>query len=376
MKTGWQTKTLGEICEILDSRRLPIAKKDRISGPYPYYGASGIVDNVASYLFDERLLLLGEDGAKWGAGENSAFIIDGKAWVNNHAHILRVSANILDVWLMHYLNWNDLSPYISGVTVPKLTQKRMLAIPIPLPPLPEQKRIVGILDAAFEKIDTVQHNAERNLANAKELLQRVLDEEMTPKDGWGRASLKEIGMTITGQTPPTKDSLNFGKDIPFIKPADIIPFEAINYQNEGLSFQGATKSRLVRKDSVLMVCIGSIGKVGYATKDVTCNQQINAVIPQSLYCSKFVYYALSSSNFQMLVKKNDAQATLPIISKSKWEALPIDFPMEIKKQESIVCKLDNLLEYCNLCSRNYSNILKECTELKQQVLTQAFNGKL
>ena len=96
------TALLGEICEILDRRRKPITKKDRIPGPYPYYGATGVLDYVEGYLFDEPLVLVGEDGAKWDAGENTAFAIDGKCWVNNHAHVLRTDRSIiLDNWLIY-----------------------------------------------------------------------------------------------------------------------------------------------------------------------------------------------------------------------------------------------------------------------------------
>ena len=86
---GWEMKKLGEVCDILDSKRKPITKRNRIAGEIPYYGATGVLSYVKDYLFDEKLVLLGEDGAKWECGDNSAFVIEGKTWVNNHAHVLR-----------------------------------------------------------------------------------------------------------------------------------------------------------------------------------------------------------------------------------------------------------------------------------------------
>src|SRR3989344_3746442 len=137
MKTSWPTKKLGEACEILDNLRKPITRRDREPGPYPYYGATGIQDHVAGYIFDEDLILVGEDGARWGAGENSAYKISGKSWVNNHAHVLRPHRDILlDDWLVYYLNISDLSEYITGTTVKKLNQAKLRSIPIPLPPPP------------------------------------------------------------------------------------------------------------------------------------------------------------------------------------------------------------------------------------------------
>jgi len=85
----WPLVELGELCEILDRLRVPIKKADREPGDIPYYGATGILDYVKDYIFDEDLVLIGEDGAKWGTGESTAYAISGKSWVNNHAHVLR-----------------------------------------------------------------------------------------------------------------------------------------------------------------------------------------------------------------------------------------------------------------------------------------------
>ena len=107
----WERRELGDICEILDKFRKPITKKHRVKGEFPYYGATGIVDWVDSYLFDETLVLVGEDGAKWAAGEKSAFIIEGKSWVNNHAHVLRPKSDqVLHKWLAYYITSIDLNP--------------------------------------------------------------------------------------------------------------------------------------------------------------------------------------------------------------------------------------------------------------------------
>ena len=155
MKAGWTTKPLGELCDILDSRRKPVTKSDRIAGPYPYYGATGIQDFVNDFLFDEPLVLVGEDGAKWESGENTAFPIEGKCWVNNHAHVLRpIRERLLDNWLIHFLNHSDLTEYVSGLTVPKLNQGSLREIRIPLAPIEEQRRIVTLLDEVFADIAT------------------------------------------------------------------------------------------------------------------------------------------------------------------------------------------------------------------------------
>ena len=173
----WKTVQLGDLCEILDTRRKPITKKDRIHGEYPYYGATGIVDWVADYIFDEELVLIGEDGAKWEAGEKTAFIVDGKYWVNNHAHVVKPNTEkILNKWLTYYLCGIDLKPWVTGMTVPKLNQGQLKSIPIPLPPLAEQERIVAKLDAAFAEVNEAIEHTQLKVLNLHQLKSSFLNQ--------------------------------------------------------------------------------------------------------------------------------------------------------------------------------------------------------
>lgn len=275
MKQGWQIYKLEDICTIYDKLRKPISKKDRVSGIYPYYGASCVQDYVNDYLFDGRYVLIGEDGAKWGSGEDTAYIVEGKFWVNNHAHIIKCNKGIVDTFIYYYFNHLDLTKLVAGAIIPKLTQETLRSMEIPIPPLSEQQRIVALLDAEFAKIDVLKANAEKNLQNAKDLFQAALKKELEPKEGWMVKTLKEIGLTQTGTTPKTSVKENYGNYIPFIKPADvnIDGLGNLNYDNEGLSEQGAKCGRVFEANSILMVCIGAtIGKVGYAKQKVSSNQ--------------------------------------------------------------------------------------------------------
>ena len=108
MKQDWVIETLGNVSEVLDSLRKPITKKDRIEGEYPYYWATGALSYINDYLFSEKLVLIGEDGAKWLSGDNTSFIVNGKYWVNNHAHVIRPNRGIiLDEWIVYFLNFSD-----------------------------------------------------------------------------------------------------------------------------------------------------------------------------------------------------------------------------------------------------------------------------
>lgn len=140
-------KALGELAENLDSLRKPVTKGARTTGKYPYYGASGIVDFVDDYIFDGEFLLVSEDGANLIARKTPiAFPINGRTWVNNHAHVLKFESQIDQKFVSYYLNHIDLSPYISGAAQPKLNKQNLNSILLPYPNEQIRKRIVQVLD--------------------------------------------------------------------------------------------------------------------------------------------------------------------------------------------------------------------------------------
>jgi type I restriction enzyme S subunit len=172
---GWVERKLGDVCENLDSKRIPVTKSKRNSGDVPYYGASGIVDHVADYLFDEDLLLVSEDGANLLARTYPiAFSITGKAWVNNHAHVLRFEAITSQRFIEYYLNSIPLNDYVSGMAQPKLNQKSLNSICVPFPPLPEQMRVVEGLEVLSSETQRLETIYQQKLANFAELKQSIL----------------------------------------------------------------------------------------------------------------------------------------------------------------------------------------------------------
>ena len=143
---GVEYKKLGEICVILDSHRRPVTKKDRVTGQYPYYGANGIQDYVDDFIFDGTFLLIGEDGSVLTEqGTPVVHWATGRIWVNNHAHILKEKGEILLRFLFHYMQTVKIHHLVKGVP-PKLNQKDLREIPIPVPPLEIQNEIVKLLD--------------------------------------------------------------------------------------------------------------------------------------------------------------------------------------------------------------------------------------
>ena len=154
----WKWVKLGDIVICRDGERVPVASAERVNRQkiYNYYGATGPIDKIDSYLFDERLLLVGEDGANLlSKTKPNAFFAEGKYWVNNHAHVLDAKPKELLDFIAVYINAISLAPYVTGTAQPKFTQKKLLGLPIPLPPLAEQRRIVARLEELLPHVDAI-----------------------------------------------------------------------------------------------------------------------------------------------------------------------------------------------------------------------------
>ncbi|MBI2037742.1 MAG: restriction endonuclease subunit S [Candidatus Magasanikbacteria bacterium] len=172
----WDVLSLEDISKNLDNKRIPITKSKRSTGQYPYYGATGIVDYVSDYIFEETLLLISEDGANLkDRNYPIAFTATGKYWVNNHAHIQRFEDKFLQQYVQDYLNMLNLGPYLTGMTQPKLNKDRLFMIPIPKPKkTSEIKEIAEILSAVDKKILVNKKLKEKLTLLKKGLMQDLL----------------------------------------------------------------------------------------------------------------------------------------------------------------------------------------------------------
>ncbi|EDO7456925.1 restriction endonuclease subunit S [Campylobacter coli] len=439
MKTKtWEINKLEEVCEILDNKRVPISSKNRIRGIYPYYGASGIVDYIDKYIFDEELVLIGEDGAKWGAFENSAFIAEGKYWVNNHAHVLKPNNEILiNKFLVYFLNYSNLEKYITGATVKKLNQQKLKQIEIPLPPLEEQMRIVKILDLAFEKIDTSVELLKANLANLDELAKSVLDRAFNPlgdstestqnpsthdaqspyplPQHWEWKSLGEMCKILNGGTPDTKNpvfwDLNQSHEVQTDKSVVGVggevergegatsQFKPIHPLAKEKSYYWATlvdtkqkylystqrkitqkgldssNATLLPVNSVIFSSRASIGEVCIAKVETATNQGYkNFVCDENVLYYEFLYFALQ--RFAKEIESLAQGTTYKEVSKAKISEFQIPLPKDIKEQKQIAMHLDSVFDKIQKLKELYNAQLQDYEELKQSLLAQAFSGKL
>lgn len=150
----WEKKKLEDVVEFLDGQRKPLEAGQRVSGKYPYYGASGIIDYVEDYIFDEELILLSEDGANiLDRNYRVCFLAKGKYWVNNHAHVLRAMDGNVNGFICEQLESFDYRKYNSGGAQPKLNQATCRAIIMNMPSLPEQQKIADCLSSLDEVIE-------------------------------------------------------------------------------------------------------------------------------------------------------------------------------------------------------------------------------
>ncbi len=395
MKEGWKYMKLGEVGTF--SRGGNFSKNDFVENGFPciHYGqihmkfgtetfkhiSSVPIEMVkrdrCAHKGDLVIAITSEDDE--GSCKCTAWMGDYDVYVGGHTAIYRhtMQPKYVSYYFMSPRFQTDKLEYTHGFKVVEINPKDIAKITIPVPPLSEQQRIVSYLDTQFAKIDQLKENAERQLQAAKDLWQKSLNEMLEPKDGWMEMALKEIGKTQTGSTPSMSRKDYYDENyIPFIKPSEINydGIGGINYETQMLSKKGSEAGRVFEAYSIFMVCIGAtISKLGISDKPISCNQQINVLTPKETHYSKFVYYAMLNPDFikQVIKVGTSAQATLPIISKGKWEKLKITIP-QYAEQKMIADKLDELASKIKKIQDNYNATITLCNDLKQSLLKDIF----
>ena len=375
LSDDWPKVHLGDVVEFLDHKRKPITAKDRIAGPYPYYGANGQQDSVEGYIFDEPLILLAEDGGNFGGPSRTiAYQVEGKCWVNNHAHVLRPTEKIDIRYLCRHLEMYDVRSHINGATREKLNKSAALEILISLPPLKEQIRIAAILD----KADAIRRKRQQAIDLADQLLRSVFldmfgDPVMNPK-GLKTAKISEVGEVITGSSPSRAKQEYYGDYIEWIKSGNInTPDHYLTKADEFLSKEGLLVGRSVPENSLLVTCIAGskdcIGNIAIANRPVSFNQQINAIVQNEKILTLFLYAQLAFN--KVLVQRASTESMKGMVNKSKFSKIEILLP-SIPSQERFVEFFHKSLKEIEMMksSRDYSiNLLNSLTQ-------QAFNGEL
>lgn len=357
-RTKWNIAKLGDIVEILDEKRVPVSKRDRVLGDYPYYGATGIIDYIDKYIFDEKLILIGEDGAKWGANENSSFLVEGKFWVNNHAHVLRPKRDIiLDKFIIEILNKFDLSFYITGSNVPKLNQGNLKEIKIPLPPKDIQEKIVAEIEILEKKEQNIIENIDELKTNINETI-----EQSTGK----LTKLEDITSKIgSGSTPRGGKGSYQSSGISLIRSQNIYDHSFIE---KGLAFINDEQARklnnvTVEKNDILFNITGASIARCCIIEDkylpARVNQHVSIIRTNNKALPKYVQMTLVSSPIkEKLLEIGDGGTSRQAITKLQLEEFKIPLPT-IKEQTKIVSEIERIEERINELKKQIELIPKQ-----------------
>lgn len=378
----WGTSTLGTVADFLDGRRKPIKESDRakIKGKYPYYGASGIIDFVNDFIFDEDIILLGEDGENIVSRNLPlAFKVTGKCWVNNHAHVIKPKGNINLNFLVQYLDKISYLEYNTGTAQPKLNQEVCKKIPVPVPDLEEQTKIANFLTAVDAKISQLTKKHELLSSYKKGVMQKIFNQELRFKDDdrrefpeWELTTIGEISSKITaGGTPSTLKKEYWGGSIRWMNSGELnlkVVFEVENRITQAGLENSSTK--LIPKNCVLIGLAGqgkTRGTVAMNLVELCTNQSIAAILPNpTIFNTHYLYQNLEAryDELRSLSAGDGGRGGLNLqIIKSMEISLPC-----LKEQT----KIANFLTAIDDRITNVKSQLDAAKEYKQGLLQQMF----
>ena len=385
MTAEWTTSRFEELSINFDGKRRPVKESDRQPGPYPYYGASGIVDSVDDYLFDGEYLLIAEDGENLRTRQTPiSFLARGKFWVNNHAHIVTGNERADTRFLTYALRYIDIDAYLTGAVMPKLTQGNLNSIEVRHPIIREQRAIAGVLGALDDKIEQNRRMARalEQLAQAifrawfvdfepvkakaaggtdfpslpqavfDALPTRFVDSEIGPvPEGW---QVKAIGDVVTakgGGTPSTKNADYWdGGEHCWVTPKDMsrLAHPVLLDTERRITDAGvnAISSGVLPAGAVLMSSRAPVGYLAIAGVPTAINQGFIAMecdgpLPPT-YVLNWAFDSMGT------IKAHSSGTTFPEISKKNFRPLPLVVPPSdvIAAYQQIADPLFDLLIAC------------------------------
>ncbi len=370
----WKETPLGELTDNFDSIRVPVKQADRRSGPYPYYGASGIVDRIDDYLFDGGYLLIAEDGENLRTRNTPvAFLAHGKFWVNNHAHIVRGNYGANTRYLMYALSTLDISGYLTGSTMPKLTQGNMNRIRVQAPPFPEQKAIAFVLSSLDNKIDLLRRQNKTLEAMAETLFRQWFDNYETKKHTFFQ--LKNLVKQVKPGTNYQPKRIESG--IPFLNVRNLsngfINKLDIKYISDE-EHSRIHKTWKPEENDILISRIGTLGVVAQIRRqDLPIAVHYNMLnIKAKKTSHHFLYYLLKSKYFQIEYDKVKRESVQAYVAVEDAESIEIPLP---SSQEQIQYLEEQLTSLFVKTLNNY-NQTRTLEKLRDTLLPKLMSGKV
>ena len=393
MKNGWVTKKLGEVCEVQLGKMLDKAKNK--GKPYKYLANLSVrwrsfdLSNLRTMPFMdsevEKFSLRPGDILMCEGGEPGRCAIwqipDSDIKFQKAVHRIRSKGTIEPAYLVAYfesiVNTVEFNSRLTGATIKHLPRERLLEIPIPIPPLAEQKRIVAKIAAAFEKIDELKANTEKNLANAKELFQSALDEAMRPKKGWVE---KRLGEVCEGKLSYGTSSSSKGYDarVRYIRITDIDDNGRL--LNDFVSPKEYEAKHVLEDGDLVFARTGAtVGKsYMYSPSDGACvyaGYLIRARVDQSIIRPKYLFYFTKTSRYKLFIQLSQAAAAQPNVNAEKYGNMLVPIP-PVHEQDEIVSCIGKTQGLILQLQQNYSQQIADCAEMRQAILREAFEGKI
>lgn len=396
---NWCWTYLTKAAECLDNFRKPINATERASriGNIPYYGATGQVGWIDDFLTNEDLVLLGEDGAPFlDLIKDKAYLISGKAWVNNHAHILRSPfGDTGNRYLLHYLNSFNYAGYVNGTTRLKLTQASMDTIPIPLPPLAEQQRIVGRIESLFAKLDEAKEKAQAVVDSFETrkaaILHKAFTGDLTAKwreehdvgmESWHLRIIGEVceNVKVGIVIKPSQYYVPQNEGTPAFRSANVRECRIDDFDWVYLNEKGMKENSrsIVHTGDVLVVRSGKPGTAcvvperfdGYNAIDI-----LIAVPNKKIIISDYLCYYTNSPLGKKSVEIGKRGIALTHFNVKGFSQMSINIPT-IPEQVVIVRILGDLLAQEQHAKEAAEAVLDQIDLMKKSILARAFRGEL
>ena len=384
MSSNWNVVPFTEAVDICDTLRKPINSSERasrIKGKeqselYPYYGATGQVGFIDDYITDGEYVLLGEDGAPFlDAFSKKAYIISGKTWVNNHAHVLKSKTN--NKFLCYYLNSFNYKGYVSGTTRLKLTQAEMKRIPVPVPPLSEQERIVARIEELFSQLDAGVETLKKTKAHLAVYRQAALKEAFAVCKEY--VAIESVTQHVTDgdhMPPPKADN-----GIPFIMISNI-KGNAISWGNTAFVgrdyYDSIEPKRKPQNGDVLYTVTGSYGipvLVDF-NKEFCFQRHIALLRPNDAIEQKYLYYSLMEPSVYAQATKGATGTAQKTVGLGILRKIEIPFIENHSDQLRIVEAIESRLSVCDSIEHTVDTALQQAETMRQSILKDAFEGKL
>lgn len=373
MKAGWLNMRFAEVLEIRNGKNQ--REVESSDGVYPIFGSAGNVMGYAtSFICEAGTTIIGRKG-----NINTPIYSETNFWNVDTAFGLAAKPGLDSKFLYYYCISFDFSALNRGTTIPSLVKSELLGIPIPVPPLSEQQRIVNILDEAFEGIATAKANAEKNLRNARAIFYSRLQSIFSCRgEGWKDKTLEQISTTFgrgKSRHRPRNDPTLYGGKYPFIQTGDVRNAgHFITEFSQTYNEAGLAQSKLWPKGTICITIAANIAETGILGFDACFPDSVIGVVLNPAEADVgFVEYLLQSFKVHIQgMGQGSAQAN---INMGTFENERFPFP-KVAEQRDIVVKLDDLREETERLEEIYKSKISALDELKKSLLHRAFNGDL